>query len=130
LPQVAIPIIDQLIHPSFALLTRVALAVNPYSSFLAIAPPQGPTAFTYGIVFKVHTVPAKWGLTLGSPDTYRPRIAQVSTRYTDLSALGIIQQVEDVTYDDQIYFWLEPLPSLVVVFFEPGVALDLYWMQT
>jgi hypothetical protein len=129
-PQVSIPIIDQLVHPSFALLTRVALPANPYSVFLAIAPPQGISALTYGCTFKVHTVPPKWGLTLGAPDVYEPPIAQVSTRYTDLSSLGIIQQVEYVQYDDQVYFWQEPLPTLLVVYFAPGVSLDLYWMQT
>lgn len=130
MPQVSIPIIDQLIHPSFALLSRVALPANPYTGFFTAVPPQGPLAFTYGIVLKTSVVPIKWGLRLGYPQRYEPALAEVASTYTDLNGLAIIQQVEDANYDDYIYFWREPLPTLVSIYMMPGISLDLYWMQT
>jgi hypothetical protein len=131
MPGISIPIIDQLTSPSLGLLSRVALPANPYTSFQAFAPPQNILLhLTYGMVFKVQFVPAGWGLTPGAPTVYTPRLAQACVHYTDHSGFDIVQQVTDITYDAQVFIWREPLPALISIYMDPGVTLNLFWLQT
>jgi hypothetical protein len=132
MPSVQIPIIDQLVHPSFGLLTRVAVPGNPLAGpFIALAPPQNPlVALTYGVVLKVHTVGAFHGHDISSPDEFEPALGKIAVHYTDLSGLDIIQQVERWTYTNQVYFWNEALPTLWTLYMAPDVTADLFWMQT
>jgi hypothetical protein len=128
---VTIPIIDQLIHPSIGLLSRVALAGNPYAPpFIAIAPPVSAGVITYGIVFKINSVGAGHGRDVSFPVQYDPRLAKACVTYADLSGFMVIRQVTNVTYDDQDLVWDEPLPALVTVYLTPDVLLDLFWLQT
>jgi len=131
MPQVSIPIIDQLAHPSIGLLTRVALPANPYAGpFQAFVPPVTLLAITYGIYFRVHTVPPQWGRDISFPVQYSPPFAKASVTYTDLSGILVIRQVTHIDYDDQDLFWDEPLPTTVNIYIQPGWTLDLFWAQT
>ena len=131
MPQVSIPIIDQLVHPSIGLLTRAAWPANPYSGpFVTGAPPQGPGALTYGVVLRIHTVGAFHGHDVSFPVQYDPVLGKMSCNYTDLSGLGVTQQVEEWTFDNQWYVWSEPLPALFSLYLSPDVAADLFWLQT
>jgi len=127
---VPIPIIDQLIHPSLGLLTRVAYTGNPIiPPFGAAAPPYTLTAHTYGVVFKIHTVGASHGYDVGFPQVYFPKLGIAAVTYADLGSNAIIRQVTDITFDAQCLIWDEPLPGLLTVTPAPDVELDLYWLQ-
>jgi hypothetical protein len=132
MPSVSLPIIDQLVHPSFSLLTRVAFPANPYSGpFIAVTPPQNALiALTYGVAMKINSVGAFHGRDVSFPVQYTPYLGKVAVSYTDLSALGITKQVEFWTYDDQVYFWDDPLPTLWTLYLAPDVTANLYYMQT
>jgi hypothetical protein len=132
MPFVNIPIIDQLIHPSIGLLTRVAVPGNPQAGpFIALAPPQNPlVALTYGVVMKVHTVGAFHGRDVSSPIQFDPPLGKCAVRYNDLSGLMIIRQVTLWTYDDQDFVWDEALPLAFTLYTAPDVVADLYYLQT
>jgi hypothetical protein len=131
MPSVSIPIIDQLVHPNLGLLTRVAVPGNPFNAFTALSPPQNPlVALTYGICFKTHTIPPEWGHRGTFPVQYEDGFCTVVSHYQDLSGLDVIQQLEVMSFDAQMYFWQEPLPLLVSIDIQPGWALDLFYMQT
>lgn len=129
---VSIPIIDQLVHPSIGLLTRVAVAGNPQAGpFIAIAPPQNPlVALTYGVVLRIHAVGAAHGHDVSFPVEFDPPLGKMCSEYTDLSGLGVTQQVELWTFDNQWYVWQEPLPALWTIYLQPDVQADLFWLQT
>ena len=132
MPQVSLPIISQLVHPSLGLLSRVAAAGNPQAGpFIAVAPPQNPlVALTYGAVLKIHSVGAFHGRDVAFPVQYDPPLGKLSVHYNDLTGFDIIQQVELWTYDAQPYLWEEALPALFVIQTSPDVVLDLFWLQT
>ena len=132
MPQVSIPIIDQLIHPSIGLLTRVALPGNPYAGpFIALAPPQNPlVALTYGVVLRIASVGAFHGLDNSFPVEYNPPLGKMCSQYVDLSGFGVVQQVEHWTFDNQWYVWNEPLPSVWSLYLSPDVTVNLFWLQT
>jgi hypothetical protein len=131
-PFLNIPIIDQLVHPSIGLLSRVAVPGNPQAGpFIAVAPPQNPLiALTYGVVLRINIVGAKHGRDVSFPIVYDPPLGRIAVSYTDLSGLQIIRQVTDWLYDDQDFMWEEPLPALVTVYTQPDVSLNLFWLQT
>lgn len=132
MPQISIPIIDQLVHPSIGLLSRVAVAGNPQAGpFIALAPPQNPlVALTYGVVLRIHAVGAFHGRDVSFPVEYDPPLGKMCSEYTDLSGLGVTQQVELWTFDNQWYVWNEPLPALWTIYLQPDVTVDLFWLQT
>jgi hypothetical protein len=131
LPTVSIPIIDQLVHPSIGLLTRAAVAGNPFSGFVSLAPPQNPLiALTYGVVLRINTVGAGHGSDVSFPIQFSPRLGKMASNYQDLSGFAVVQQVEDWTFDNQWYVWDEPLPALWTVFLSPDVTANLFWLQT
>jgi len=128
---VPIPVIDELIHPSLGLLSRVAVPGNPLAGpFISIHPPYTLTAHTYGVVFEINTVGAAHGYNVGSPQIYSPPLAIAAVRYLDFSGVtGMTRQVTQVTYHGQDLVWDEPLPSLLTVYLQPDVLLDLFWLQ-
>jgi hypothetical protein len=132
MPSVSIPIIDQLVHPSIGLLTRVALPANPYSGPLVTAvPPQNPlVALTYGLVLRINSVGAFHGHDVSFPQQYEPPLGKISCNYTDLSGTLVTQQVELWTFDNQWYVWSEPLPALLSLYLQPDVTVNLFWLQT
>jgi len=132
MPGLQIPIIDQLIHPSIGLLTRVAVAGNPQAGpFFTAAPPQNAlVALTYGVVLRVNTVGAFHGRDVSFPVVYDPPLGRIAVAYQDLSGLQILRQVTKWLYDDQDFIWDEPLPSLFTLYTEPDVLADVYWLQT
>jgi len=132
MPFINIPIIDQLVHPSIGLLTRVAVAGNPQAGpFIAVAPPQNPlVALTYGVVLRINSVGTFHGRDVSFPIIYTPPLGRISVSYNDLSGLQIVRQVSDWLYDDQDFVWEEPLPSLLQVYTAPDVSLNLFWLQT
>lgn len=132
MPQVSIPIIDQLAHPSIGLLTRVAVAGNPFGGpFVSLAPPQNPlVALTYGVVLRINSVGAFHGRDVGFPIQFDPPLGKMASDYTDLSGLAVVQQVELWLWDNQWYVWNEPLPSLWSVYLAPDVTVNLFWLQT
>lgn len=132
MPQISIPIIDQLVHPSIGLLTRAAVAGNPQAGpFISLAPPQTPlVALTYGVVLRIHSVGAFHGHDVSFPVQFEPPLGKMCSEYTDLSGTGVTQQVELWTYDNQWYVWTEPLPALWTIYLAPDVVVDLFWLQT
>lgn len=131
MPQVSIPIIDQLVHPSIGLLTRAAWSANPYAGPLVTAvPPQGPGALTYGVVMKIQSVGPGHGRDVSFPIEYDPPLAKVCVNYTDLSSQLVTKQVELWTFDNQWYVWDEPLPALLSLYLSPDVTANLFWLQT
>jgi len=132
MPMISIPIIDQLVHPSIGLLTRIAVPGNPQAGpFIALAPPQNPlVALTYGICLRVHTVGAFHGRDVGTPIQFDPPLGKMASQYTDLSGVGVTQQLELWTYDNQWYVWTEPLPALWTIYLQPDVVADLFYLQT
>jgi len=132
MPQISIPIIDQLVHPSIGLLSRVAVPGNPQTGpFLSLAPPQNPlVALTYGVVLRIHAVGAFHGRDVSFPQQYDPPLGKMCSSYVDLSGFGVVQQVEFWTFDNQWYVWDEALPSLWNLYFAPDVTADLFWLQT
>jgi len=132
MPGVSIPIIDQLVHPSIGLLTRVAVGGNPFSGpAVALAPPQNPlVALTYGVVLRINSVGAFHGRDVSNPIEFVPALGKMSSNYTDLSGFGVTQQVELWTFDNQWYVWNEPLPTLWTVYLSPDVTVNLFWLQT
>lgn len=132
MPPISIPIIDQLIHPSIGLLTRVAVPGNPQAGpFVAVAPPQNPlVALTYGVVLRVHSVGAFHGRDVSQPIEFNPPLGKMSVLYNDLSGLAIVRQVTLWTFDNQNFMWDEPLPAAFQVYLQPDVSLDLFYLQT
>lgn len=132
MPQVSLPIISQLVHPSLGLLSRVAVPGNPFvGPLIALAPPQNPlVALTYGVVIRIHTVGAFHGRDVAFPIQFDPPLGKLSVHYSDLSGFDIVQQLELWTYDNQVYLWEEALPALWVCAPAPDVAVDLFWLQT
>lgn len=131
MPGISIPIIDQLFHPSIGLLARIAVPGNPLAGpVIALAPPNSLIVLTYGVVFKINTVGAKHGRTVGLPVIFDPPLAVATVQYQDHSGFGVTRQVTDVLYDAQDLMWDEPLPALLTVYMQPDVLLDLFWLQT
>lgn len=132
MPQVSIPIIDQLTHPSLGLLSRVAVAGNPNAGpFIALAPPQNPlVALTYGVVLKINSVGPFHGSDVPFPVQYDPPLGKMAVHYNDLTGFDIIQQVSLWTYDAQVFIWEEPLPSLFTLYLSPDVTVNLFYLQT
>lgn len=132
MPSVQIPIIDQLVHPSIGLLTRVAVPGNPFvGPFVSLSPPQNPlVALTYGIVLRIHSVGAFHGHDVSFPVEFDPPLGKMCSNYTDLSGTGVEQQVELWTFDNQWYVWNEPLPAQWTLFMSPDVQADLFYLQT
>lgn len=132
MPGISIPIIDQLVHPSIGLLSRVAVPGNPQAGpFIAIAPPQNPlVALTYGVVMRVHSVGAFHGRDVSSPIQFEPPLGRAAVQYLDHSGVQVIRQVTLWLYDNQDFVWDEPLPSLFTLYTAPDVVADLFYWQT
>lgn len=132
MPPVSLPIIDQFVHPSVGLLTRVAVAGNPQAGpFIALAPPQNPlVALTYGVVMEIASVGAFHGRDFSSPVEWIPPLGKISVHYNTLDGHGLIRQVTLWTYDLQDYMWDEPLPALWTLYTAPDVTANIYWLQT
>lgn len=132
MPQISLPIINQLVHPSIGLLTRVAVPGNPQAGpFIALVPPQNPlVALTYGVVLRINLVAAAHGRDVSFPVEFEPPLGKMASQYTDLSGLGVTKQIELWTFDNQWYVWDEPLPALWTVYLQPDVSVNLFWLQT
>lgn len=129
--QISIPIIDQLVHPSIGLLSRVAVPGNPQAGpFIALVPPFGPLAFTYGVILRIHSVGAFHGRDVSSPVVFDPPLGRCSVLYNDHSGLAVIRQVTDWLYDNQDFVWDEPLPAAFQLYLQPDVVADLFYLQT
>jgi len=131
MPGVSIPIIDQLVHPSLGKLNRLPVLGNPFfGPFIALAPPQGVLALTYGVALRINSVSQFHGHDVSYPQEYDPPLGKMSALYRDGSGDTIIQQVQRWTYDDQWYVWDEALPELWNIYLYPGVSVNLFWLQT
>lgn len=131
MPSVTVPIIDQLVHPSYGLLTHTLVPGGPFSGSGTLTPPQNPlVALTYGLQWSFFTVPAGIGRTIGNPDTFEFPIVQVASVYTLLDGHQITQQVEFGQWDGGCYFWLEPLPSAILYHVAPSCVVIFNWLQT
>ncbi len=130
MPQVALPIIDQLVHPSFGL-TTLSAPLASISGNGTLTPPQNPlVALTYGITLSVFTAPAQWGRIIGNPDQFHPAYCQLSVDYTDLTAHTFNSQVQWMDVDGSYYWWEEPLPTDLRYHVQPGFVLIPRWVQT
>ena len=130
MPGISIPIIDQLTHPSFGLITRAEIG-GTFEGSGQLSPPQNVlVALTYGVSWSFFTVPENYGRILGNPDGYRPPLLQLGVDYTDLGGHTFTHQVEWQPYDGSYYFWDEPLPQALRYHLLPGVVAVFYWLQT
>ncbi len=132
MPQLSIPIIDQLVHPSIGALSRILIPGSPFvGPNVALAPPQNLFgAFTYGVVLRINSVAQGHGRDISFPQEFIPPLGKMASLYNDLSGFGVVQQVERWTYDNQWYVWNEPLPSIWSLFLSPDVTVNLFWLQT
>jgi len=132
MPGVSIPIIDQLIHPSYGLVSAAALAGNPHNpGSYTFVPPQNPiVALTYGFKVSIATVAAARGLRTGVVDVYEDRLWQVAVDYTYLDGGVRISEWHDFYTERDIFWWAEPLPSHLYVWVDPAVTLNFFWLQT
>jgi len=138
MPELQVPIIDQLVHPSYSLLTQTQVPGSPFTDFVSSAPPQSPLALTYGIRVVELVRPAGWGRKLGNPQMFNPHFVQVATVYQLGGGVfglvptgpGIFRDVATYSYSPFAFFWSEPLPTLVTLWIEPGWTLDVFWLQT
>jgi hypothetical protein len=131
-PGVSIPIIDQLIHPSYGLVSANAIAGNPRApGSYTLVPPQNPlVALTYGFKVTIDTVAAQRGLQLGVVERYELRLWQVAVDYTYLDGGIRISEWHDYFTERDIFWWAEPLPSHLYVYVDPAVTLNFFWLQT
>jgi len=131
-PGVQIPIIDQLVHPSYGLVSAAAIAGNPRGpGSYALVPPQNVlVALTYGFKVTLNTVGAFRGLRPGVVDVYEQRLWQVAVDYTYLDGGIRISEWHDYFTERDIFWWAEPLPSHLYVYVDPAVSLNFFWLQT
>jgi hypothetical protein len=128
---VTIPIIDALFHPPIGVLNRVAFPGNPYvGPFLAIAPPSGLGFASYGVALRIFAVGPEHGYDVSFPQTYHPMLGRCAVHYNDLSGFDVVRDVMDWYYDNQPYFWTDPLPTAFTLYLAPDVSANLFWFQS
>jgi hypothetical protein len=131
MPGISLPIIDNLLHPPFGVLHRTAEVTNPQAGpFVALAPPFFGLFPAYGAALRLGSVGAFHGRDVSSPVEYDPPLGKLSLHYTDADGIDIVQQVGLWMYDNQPYLWETPLPSLLVVYTQPDVILNVWWFHT
>jgi hypothetical protein len=128
---ISIPIIDLLEHPPIGALFRTAVPGNPQAGpFIALAPASASLFKVYGVCLRVHTVGSFHGRDVSFPIVFDPPLGRMCCSYQDASGFGVVQQVENWTFDNQWYVWNEPLPSLWNIYLQPDVVADLFWLGT
>jgi hypothetical protein len=132
MPGVSIPIIDQLVHPSYGLVSTVALPGNPYSpGSLVLVPPQNALiALTYGIHWSIGTVASGRGYKIGTPNVFDDRVLQLAVDYTFLGGAVHIAEWVDLYAEIGVWWWSEALPSHLYVQIDPALTLNLFYLQT
>jgi hypothetical protein len=131
-PGTSIPIIDQLVHPSYGIVSAVAISGNPRAAgTYTLVPPQNPlVALTYGFKVTIDTVAAKRGFRPGAVDVFEDRLWQVAVDYTYLDGGIRISEWHDYFTERDIFWWAEPLPTHLYVTVDPAVSLNFFWLQT
>jgi hypothetical protein len=132
MPGVSIPIIDQLVHPSYGLVSQVAIAGNPRGpgSYTFVPPQNALIALTYGFKVTLDTVGSARGKRPGVVDVYEDRLWQVAVDYTYLDGSISISEWRDYFTERDIFWWAEPLPSHLYVTVDPACTLNFFWLQT
>jgi hypothetical protein len=132
MPGVTIPIIDQLVHPSYGLVSAVAIAGNPHGpGTTVLVPPQNPlVALTYGFKVTIDTVAPFRGKRPGVVDVFEDRLWQGAVDYTYLDGGIRISEWHDYFTERDIFWWAEPLPSHLYVYVDPAVTLNFFYLQT
>jgi hypothetical protein len=131
MPQVSLPIIGELIHPSTGLLSFVLEGTHGPGGDGSLVPPQGPLALTYGLRTSIFSRPAGWGMKLGNPSVFNPPFLELAVTYTTIGGLRTVtKQIEWIAIDGTSYFWDEPLPGTLLYHIEPGWTLTFEWLQT
>lgn len=132
MPGVTIPIIDELIHPSYGLVSAVAVAGNPRGpGSYTFVPPQNPlVALTYGFKVTLQTVAAARGVRPGVVDVYEDRLWQAAVDYAYLDGGIRISEWHDYFTERDIFWWAEPLPSHLYVTVDPACSLNFFYLQT
>lgn len=132
MPGVSIPIIDQLVHPSYGLVSAVLIPGGPFGNgSYVFTPPQNPlVALTYGFKVSINTVAVKRGKKAGVVDTYEDRLWQAAVDYTYLDGGIRISEFHDYFTERDIFWWQEQLPSHLYVYVDPAVTLNFFYLQT
>lgn len=132
MPGTSIPIIDQLVHPSYGIVSAVEIAGGPYGpGSYTFTPPQNPVvALTYGFKVSLDTVGVSRGKYVGIVDVYSERLWQVAVDYEYLDGGIRISEWHDYFTERDIFWWAEPLPSHLYVYVDPAVTLNFFWLQT
>jgi hypothetical protein len=130
-PGVSIPIIDQLVHPSYGLVSAVAVAGNPRGpGSYVFSPPQGVLALTYGFKVTIDAVAAARGVKIGVVDVYDDRLWQAAVDYTYLDGGIRISEWHDYFTERDIFWWAEPLPTHLYIYVDPACSLNFFYLQT
>jgi hypothetical protein len=132
-PGVSIPIIDQLVHPSYGLVSAVAIVGGPFgpaASYTFVPPQNVLSALTYGFKVTIDTVAAHRGKRVGIVDVYEQRLFQVAVDYTYLDGGIRISEWHDYFTERDIFWWAEALPSHLYVYVDPAVTLNFFYLQT
>jgi len=131
-PGISIPIIDQLVHPSYSLVSAVAIAGGPFGpgSYTYVPPQNILVALTYGFKVSIDTVAIDRGVTPGVVDVYEDRLWQVAVDYTYLDGGIRISEWHNYYTERDVFWWAEALPSHLYVHVDPAVTLNFFWMQT
>lgn len=131
MPGISLPIIDNLEHPPVGSLFRTAVPGNPFGGpFVSLAPASASLFKVYGVCLRINSVGIFHGHDVSFPVEYEPPLGKMAVLYHDASGVGVVQQVELWTFDDQWYVWREPLPSLWSLYLQPDVTANLFWLGT
>jgi hypothetical protein len=82
----------------------------------------------FGLSWSFFTIPPEFGMTLGDPIVYEPRMLQVSTIHTDFSGHDLVSEVRDF-YSEGVYWLFENAgPTRVHYELAPGLQVVFYWI--
>jgi len=129
---VDIPIIDQLVHPSYLLMSHVAVAGNPRGpgSIVLIPPFNLGVAFTYGLKVELNSAAPARGRKIGVVDVMEDRVCQLAVDYTFLGGVVSITEIHEVFAVHDVWFWSQAVPSHLYVLVDPAVTVNLFYLQT
>lgn len=128
MPDIDLPIVQQLLHPPVTLLRRelVTGLFSGSGSLTRAAGPIGVNAF--GLSWDFFTVPAGFGFTLGVPVIYEERMLNLAAIHSSLDGHAFVSEYH-AFYADGIYWqWENSFPTRVDYDIAPGVSLVFHWL--
>ena len=132
MPGITIPIIDQLVHPSYGIVSANLIAGGPFNpgTYVLVPPQNALVVLTYGFKVAIASLAPFRGRRLGVVDVFEDRLWQVAVDYTYLDGGIRISEWHDYFTERDIFWWAEPLPSHLYVAVDPAASLNFFWLQT